>query len=208
MKINRKYIAILSIAVASVLTVSIIFFFTDASDRSGQHHRLNDNMNGQALVQVGSTYITHTHLTAYKNSLAHSTAPLPDDATLLKEMATQELMLQLANEQGVAASLEDGIERAKELRKTLETQPRQVQEQHLRIVDTMGISEDQYWEDYSPPEYRDMLSIERLVNKLTTDIKSTQPDVITSTQQLKDKLLNTALNEQRIIVLDPDIQLR
>lgn len=208
MKINRKYIAILSIAVASVLTVSIIFFFTDASNRSGQHHRLNDNMNGQALVQVGSTYITHTHLTAYKNSLAHSTAPLPDDATLLKEMATQELMLQLANEQGVAASLEDGIERAKELRKTLETQPRQVQEQQLRILDTMGISEDQYWEDYSPPEYRDMLSIERLVNKLTTDIKSTQPDVITSTQQLKDKLLNTALNEQRIIVLDPNIQLR
>ncbi|MCT1399755.1 hypothetical protein M4D81_12050 [Paenibacillus sp. p3-SID867] len=208
MKINRKYIAILSIAVASVLTVSIILFFTDASNRSGQHHRLNDNMNGQALVQVGSTYITHTHLTAYKNSLAHSTAPLPDEATLLKEMATKELMLQLAYEQGVAASLEDGIQRAKELRKTLETQPRQVQEQHLRILDTMGISEDQYWEDYSPPEYRDMLSIERLVNKLTTDIKSTQPDVITSTQQLKDKLLNTALNEQRIIVLDPDIQLR
>ncbi|MBU5347615.1 hypothetical protein [Paenibacillus lautus] len=208
MKINRKFIAILSIAVASVLTVSIILFFTDASNRSGQHHRMNDNMNGQALVQVGSTYITHTHLTAYKNNLAHSTAPLPDDATLLKEMATKELMLQLANEQGVAASLEDGIQRAKELRKTLETQPRQVQEQHLRILDTMGISEDQYWEDYSPPEYRDMLSIERLVNKLTTDIKSTQPDVITSTQQLKDDLLNTALDEQRIIVLDPDIQLR
>lgn len=208
MKINRKFIAILSIAVASVLTVSIILFFTDASDRSGQHHRMNDNMNGQALVQVGSTYITHTHLTAYKNNLANSTAPLPDDATLLKEMATKELMLQLANEQGVAASLEDGIQRAKELRKTLETQPRQVQEQHLRILDTMGISEDQYWEDYSPPEYRDMLSIERLVNKLTTDIKSTQPDVITSTQQLKDELLNTALDEQRIIVLDPDIQLR
>lgn len=208
MKINRKFIAILSIAVASVLTVSIILFFTDASNRSGQHHRMNDNMNGQALVQVGSTYITHTHLTAYKNNLAHSTAPLPDDATLLKEMATKELMLQLANEQGVAASLEDGILRAKELRKTLETQPRQVQEQHLRILDTMGISEDQYWEDYSPPEYRDMLSIERLVNKLTTDIKSTQPDVITSTQQLKDKLLNTALDEQRIIVLDPDIQLK
>ncbi|MGC6584211.1 hypothetical protein [Paenibacillus sp. FSL W7-1332] len=208
MKINRKFIAILSIAVASVLTVSIILFFTDASNRSGQHHRMNDNMNGQALVQVGSTYITHTHLTAYKNNLAHSTAPLPDDATLLKEMATKELMLQLANEQGVAASLEDGIQRAKELRKTLETQPRQVQEQHLRILDTMGISEDQYWEDYSSPEYRDMLSIERLVNKLTTDIKSTQPDVITSTQQLKDKLLNTALDEQRIIVLDPDIQLR
>ncbi|WP_339295467.1 hypothetical protein MKY82_03085 [Paenibacillus sp. FSL W7-1279] len=208
MKINRKFIAILSIAVASVLTVSIILFFTDASNRSGQHHRMNDNMNGQALVQVGSTFITHTHLTAYKNNLAHSTAPLPDDATLLKEMATKELMLQLANEQGVAANLEDGIQRAKELRKTLETQPRQVQEQHLRILDTMGISEDQYWEDYSPPEYRDMLSIERLVNKLTTDIKSTQPDVITSTQQLKDELLNTALDEQRIIVLDPDIQLR
>lgn len=208
MKINRKYIAILSIAVASVLTVSIILFFTDASDRFGQNHRMNDNMNGQALVQVGSTYITHTHLTAYKSNLAHSTAPLPDDAALLKEMATKELMLQLANEQGVAASLEDGIQRAEELRKTLETQPRQVQEQHLRILDTMGISEDQYWEDYSPPKYRDMLSIERLVNKLTTDIKSTQPDVITSTQQLKNELLNTALDEQRIIVLDPDIQLK
>lgn len=204
MKINRKYIAILSIVVASVLTVSIILFFTDASDRSGQHHR----MNGQMLVQVGSTCITDTHLTAYKNNLAHSASPLPDDSTLLKEMATKELMLQLANEQGVAASLEDGIQRAKELRKTLETQPRQVKEQHLRILDMMGISEDQYWEDYSPPEYRDMLSIERLVNKLTTDIKSTQPDVITSTQQLKDELINTALDDQRIIVLDPDIQLR
>ncbi|WP_251036138.1 hypothetical protein [Paenibacillus sp. ISL-20] len=61
-------------------------------------------------------------------------------------MATKELMLQLADEQGVAASLEDGIQRAKVLRKTLQTQPQQVQEQHLRILDTMGISEDQYWE--------------------------------------------------------------
>lgn len=208
MKINRKYITILSIAVASVLTVSIILFFTDASNRSGRNHRMNDNMNGQALIQVGSTYITHTNLTTYKNNLAHSTAPLPDDSVLLKEMATKELMIQLADEQGVAASLDDGIQRAKELRKTLQTQPQQVQEQHTRILDTMGISEDQYWEDYSPPEYRDMLSIERLVNKLTTDIKTNQPEVITSTQQLKDDLLHTALNEQRIIVLDPDIQLR
>ncbi|WP_251036137.1 hypothetical protein [Paenibacillus sp. ISL-20] len=83
MKINRKYITILSIAVASVLTVSIILFFTDASDRSGQNHGMNDNMNGQALIQVGSTYITHTNLTTYKNNLAHSTAPLPDDSALL-----------------------------------------------------------------------------------------------------------------------------
>lgn len=208
MKINRKYITILSIAVASVLTVSIIIFFTDASNRSGRNHRMNDNMNGQALIQVGSTYITHTHLTTYKNNLVHSTAPLPDDSVLLIEMATKELMIQLADEQGVAASLDDGIQRAKELRKTLQTQPQQVQEQHTRILDTMGISEDQYWEDYSPPEYRDMLSIERLVNKLTTDIKTNQPEVITSTQQLKDDLLHTALNEQRIIVLDPSIQLR
>lgn len=154
MKINRKYITILSIAVASVLTVSIILFFTDASDRSGRNHGMNDNLNGQSLIQVGSTYITHTNLTTYKNNLAHSTAPLPDDSALLKEMATKELMLQLADEQGVAASLEDGIQRAKEL------------------------------------------------------LKTNQPDAITSTQQLKDELLNTALNEQRIIVLNPDIQLR
>jgi len=87
-------------------------------------------MNGQALIQVGSTYITHTHLTTYKNNLTtHSTAPLSNDSALLKEMATKELMLQLADEQGVAASL-------------------------------------------------------------------------------KDDLLHTALNEQRIIVLDPSIQLR
>ncbi|WP_258394584.1 hypothetical protein [Paenibacillus sp. MDMC362] len=80
MKINLKFIAILSIAVASVLTVSIILFFTDASNRSGQHHRMNDNMNGQALVQVGPTSITHTHLTAYKNNLA--IAPSPSLMTL------------------------------------------------------------------------------------------------------------------------------
>lgn len=208
MKINRKYITILSIAVASVLTVSIILFFTDASDRSGRNHGMNDNMNGQALIQVGSTYITHTHLTTYKNNLAHSTAPLPDDSALLKEMATKELMLQLADEQGVAASLEDGIQRAKELRKTLQTQPQQVQEQHTRILDTMGISEDQYWEDYSPPEYRDMLSIERFMNKRTTEMKTNQPDVMTSTKQLKEDLLKKALDEQRIIIFDPDIQWR
>ncbi|MGG4340853.1 hypothetical protein [Paenibacillus lautus] len=208
MKINRKYITILSIAVASVLTVSIILFFTDASDRSGRNHGMNDNMNGQALIQVGFTYIAHTHLTTYKNNLAHSTAPLPDDSALLKEMATKELMLQLADEQGVAASLEDGIQRAKELRKTLQTQPQQVQEQHTRILDTMGISEDQYWEDYSPPEYRDMLSIERFMNKRTTEMKTNQPDVMTSTKQLKEDLLKKALDEQRIIIFDPDIQWR
>ncbi|MCM3261179.1 hypothetical protein M3664_25665 [Paenibacillus lautus] len=123
-------------------------------------------------------------------------------------MAAKELMLQLADEEGVAASLEDGAQRARQLRETLESQPRQVQEQHLRMLDAMGVSEDQYWEDYSPPEYRDMLSIERFMNKLTTEMKTNQPDVITSTTQLKEYLLKRAVDEQRIVVLDPDIQWR
>lgn len=110
MKLNRKFIAILSIAVASVLTISTILYFTDASHRSGGKHSMNDSLNGQALIQVGATYITHTHLTAYKDNLAKSDAPLPDDSTLLKEMAAKELMLQLADEEGVAASLEEGPE--------------------------------------------------------------------------------------------------
>ncbi|WP_339192929.1 hypothetical protein [Paenibacillus sp. FSL W8-1287] len=189
MKLNRKFITILSVAVASVLTISTILCFTDASDHSGQKHRMREDLNGQALIQVGSTYITRTDLSAYKNNLTQSDTPLPDDSTLLKEMATKELMLQLADDEGVAASLQDGVKRARQLRKTLESQPRQVQEQHLRMLDTMGISEDQYWEDYSPPEYRDMLSIERLVNKLTTEMETNQPDTITSKEQLKADLL-------------------
>lgn len=208
MKLNRKFIAILSIAVASVLTISTILYFTNASDRSGGKHRMNDGLDGQALIQVGATYITRTHLTAYKDNLAKSDAPLPDDSTLLKEMAAKELMLQLADEEGVAASLEDGVQRARQLRETLESQPRQVQEQHLRMLDAMGISEDQYWEDYSPPEYRDMLSIERFMNKRTTEMKTNQPDLITSTKQLKEDLLKKAVDEQRIVVLDPDIHWR
>ncbi|MFE9275502.1 hypothetical protein ACQKLN_01425 [Paenibacillus glucanolyticus] len=208
MKLNRKFITILSVAVASVLTISTILCFTDASDRSGQKHRMREDLNGQTLIQVDSTYITRTDLSAYKNNLTQSDTPLPDDSTLLREMATKELMLQLADDEGVAASLQDGVKRARQLRKTLESQPRQVQEQHLRMLDTMGISEDQYWEDYSPPEYRDMLSIERLVNKLTTEMKTNQPDTITSKEQLKADLLTMALDEQRIVVFDPDIQLR
>lgn len=117
-------------------------------------------------------------------------------------------MLQLADEEGVAASLEDGAQRARQLQETLERQPRQVQEQHLRMLNAMGISEDQYWEDYSPPEYRDMLSIERFMNKRTTEMKTNHPDVITSTKQLKEDLLKKAVDEQRIVLLDPDIQWR
>ncbi|WP_256719661.1 hypothetical protein [Paenibacillus glucanolyticus] len=118
------------------------------------------------------------------------------------------MMLQLADDEGVAASLQDGVKRARQLRKTLESQPQQVQEQHLRMLDTMGISEDQYWEDYSPPQYRDMLSIERLVNKLMTEMKTNQPDTIISKEKLKAHLLTMALDEQRIVIFDPDIQLR
>jgi len=208
MKLNRKFIAILSIAIASVLTISTILYFTDASDRSGGKHRMNDSLDGQALIQVGATYITRTHLTAYKVNLTKSDTPLSDDSTLLKEMAAKELMLQLADEEGVAASLEDGAQRARQLREKLESQPGQVQEQHMRMLDAMGISEDQYWEDYSPPEYRDMLSIERFINKLTTEMKTNQPDVITSAKQLKEDLLKRAVDEQRIVVLDPNIQWR
>ncbi|MGG3309889.1 hypothetical protein ABER23_20975 [Paenibacillus lautus] len=51
MKINRKYITILSIAVASVLTVSIILFFTDASNRSGRNHRMNDEQGVAASLE-------------------------------------------------------------------------------------------------------------------------------------------------------------
>lgn len=75
MKLNRKFIAILSIAIASVLTISTILYFTDASDRSGGKHRMNDSLNGQALIQVGATYITRTHLTAYKDNLTKSAPP-------------------------------------------------------------------------------------------------------------------------------------
>ncbi|WP_256719660.1 hypothetical protein [Paenibacillus glucanolyticus] len=62
MKLNRKFITILGIAVASVLTISTILYFTDASDRSGQKHRMHEDLNGQALIQIGSTYITRTNI--------------------------------------------------------------------------------------------------------------------------------------------------
>lgn len=209
MKLNRKYIRMLVIVTASVLGASILLFLIDRPASTRQTRPMHDNIHGQqALLQVGPTYITHTNLTTYKNNLTRSSLPLPDDSTLLKEMATKELMLQMADEQGVAATLEDGIQKAKQLRKTLETQPQQVKEQHLEILMEMGISEDQYWEEYAPAEYRDMLSLERLMDKLTADLKTSEPNVITSVKQLKQELLETALEERSIIVFDPDIQLR
>lgn len=41
-----------------------------------------------------------------------------------------------------------------------------------------------------------MLSIERFMNKRTTEMKTNQPDVITSTKQLKEDLLKKAVDEQ------------
>lgn len=207
MKIQRKSMMLLGIAAACVLIVSLILHFGDRSNPAElRGHEAAENASGRPLVQIGSLYITEADLARYKEHMQFTSETPADDTTLVKELAIDQLMLHLADEQGLTATREEGIREAERMRKTLQEQPAEVQAQHAAFIDELKVSEEAYWEDYAAPFYQEQLSKAKLVSALVAKQKEDGRDVIATGQALRNELLEAALKDGTVKVLDPDMQ--
>lgn len=207
MKLQRTSMMLLGIAAACVLIVSLILYFGDRPNPAELRGRETvDTASGRPLVQIGPVYITEADLTRYKEHLQLTSATPADDPTLVKELVIDQLMLHLADEQGLTATREEGIREAERMRKTLQEQPAEVQKQHAAFIDELKVSEETYWEDYAAPVYQEQLSREKLVSSLVAKQKEDGRDVVATGHALRNELLEAALKDGTVKVLDPDMQ--
>lgn len=117
------------------------------------------------IAQVGEKTITNHDVSKYQIYNSISGEHLSEDE-VLDRLVKEELYLQLAYEKGVAASLEEGRKMAHTNRQILYSQDPKTIEIHHKLLDLMGITEDDYWNELSPVEYQKFISMENLMNLL------------------------------------------
>lgn len=135
----------------------------------------NKAFEKEIIVQVGNEFITKRTLEdfrAYKElekQLSNNPSISLKDNDLLEELITEKLLLQKAKEEKVEASLEDGKKEAARLRELLAKQPQEARDMQARVIESTGLSEEAYWNEYAPKQYQDQLTVTNLVNKLIRD---------------------------------------
>lgn len=168
---------------------------------------VNTGSRGKALVQVGTHSITDIQLLKYKENSSNSPATLTD-SEILKHMIKEELFLQLADKEGVSASLEEGKQEAIRMRELLSEQPQEVQDTHKKLITTLGVTEEKYWEKIAPPEYQKLLSKQNLAAKIQEDIQSAQKDtsnVPPSLNEFKEQLYQSSITNGTVQIMDKDV---
>lgn len=224
MKKNKKFSFVLSLTITGILTVGAVSVFandplTSQVKTIQKETNVNNNAEHKILLQVGSEKITNTELANYKAYKSIESNPTLDDQQLLEEMATEKLYLLLAEKQGVAATLADGKKEAEKNRGILEQQPQEVQDTQKKLIESMGMSEDQYWNKYAPAEYQKILSEQNLTQQLIRENKininqdsiSTSQKSLNVAQELKEykhELFESALSNNEIKVVDSSISFK
>ncbi|WP_106767336.1 hypothetical protein [Paenibacillus faecalis] len=196
MKKYKKMLLALGILLTGALTVGVI---------SSSATKTEDKV----LVQVGSDEITNVELLTFKKMNSFSSTDL-SDSEIVEYMVKEKLVLQLAKQVGVSATLEEGKMEAQKHREILDQQPKEVQDTHKKIVKAMGITEEEYWEDYTPSQYQDLLSMQNLFDKMQTDKDLAQKyaiDAIPSANQVLEQLYKMSLSNGTVKVKDDAIRL-
>ncbi|NMO98119.1 hypothetical protein [Paenibacillus lemnae] len=191
MRINKKIVIAVIVAIGA-LTVGMISTNT----------KMNNNAVKEVLVQVGSSEITNSQFLNYKeqNSITPSTLT---DSEILKHMVREELFLQLAQREGVSATLEEGRQEAKKYREILSQQPKEVQDTHKKLMKADGVTEEEHWEKLAPPRYQNVLSKQNLADKLLKEAASAQQnaddfDAVLYLKQFKEDLLKAAISDGKV----------
>ncbi|TKI57492.1 hypothetical protein E8L90_19655 [Brevibacillus antibioticus] len=127
------------------------------------------------FAQVENEDITNKEFQIYKaymnaNQKLNNIDEKLSDTDLLKDLVIDKLLVQEAEKQGVAVSLEKAKEHSQEMRKTLEsTTDEKAKEFQKNVINVTDLSEDEYWESHAPEAYRNQLSIQNLIEKLVQD---------------------------------------
>ncbi|MFD2118083.1 hypothetical protein ACFSTH_01680 [Paenibacillus yanchengensis] len=179
---KRKVAIISTIVLLGALTVSISIYANDflVSKTSEKPNAVTaiDQQHSEVLAQVGDVAITkHDVLKfkAYQQLQIASQASNSDvneslsEEFLLEYLIKEELFLQLATERSVDATIEEGIKLAAENKQILQSQPQQIMDIHNKLIEAMEVTEEQYWNEIAPSEYRKIISIQNLTQLLVED---------------------------------------
>ncbi|MNL00880.1 hypothetical protein D3C87_1213270 [compost metagenome] len=216
MKFNKKVVLTLTLALTGAISLGAVSSFaidpiTNNVQSIEKSVEINNKMQPKNLVQVGNEFITNIELSNYK--VYNSVGPnnLLDDVEILKQMAREKLYLQLAKEKKLEATLEEGRAEAKKNRELLNRQTTEIQNIQKKFIDSMGLSEDQYWNDFAPAEYQKILTSKNLTKNLIEDqiIKADQYNNEFGKQldQFKQKLYLSSLKNKTLKALDSSIHL-
>jgi len=131
-----------------------------------------DSMPDKIKVRVRDAVLTTRQFERYK-AFRQSEAELksetpPTDEMLLEEWITEELLYQQAMKENVGVSLDEAMKEVQKAKAFLESLPpdSEIRRFHRQVLEAMGVSEEQYWNEIMPSEYRKMMSISRLYDEL------------------------------------------
>lgn len=219
MKKNKKMMVVLGIVLTGALTVGVISSFANDSLTSQLNKiKVNTEINNQGveeevLVKVGSNKITNIEFLNYKEYNSISPSKLTD-SEILEHMIKEELFLQLAEKEGVSATLEEGRQETQKNREILREQPKEVQDTHKKFMDASGFTEEEYWEKIAPPMYQDMLSKQNIADKILKGEASSQKDtsvddkdVVLNLKEFKQQLFEKSLSDGTVKVVANNISL-
>lgn len=154
-----------TLIIAGVLTAGAVSFAEDPLSTTSKNImetvQTNNQLVSHAIVDVDGEKITNVDLLNYKAYKSIENTQVSDQE-LLENMITEKLYLQLAKEKNVYATLEDGKKMAEENRQILDSQPKEVKETQQKMIEMMGLTEDQYWNDFAPVEYQKIISAQNL----------------------------------------------
>lgn len=202
---NKKLIFSVLIISTIVISSTGIMIANDPFHNIKLKIEENNRLTEASIAEVGGVIITNTDIENYKAFASANTNAVMTDSDILKELIIEELLLQKAKQENVYVSIEDGIEEANKLRDLLKQQPPLIQETHDRLMETMGVSEVEYWNNIAPKEYQKILSIQNLLDLIIIEKQtdSSNPNLINQlVKDYRESLYQTALENNTLTIGD------
>lgn len=185
MKANKKLLYSLIVVVLVMITGGIVYAasISDKGKEIGQEvAEINKNGSEDMIATVNGTGISQKSFNSYKIMLNQNHQY--SDKEILDKMIERIVLFNKALSGGFEASDEEVVDTVAEVKSVFV----QDEEQYKFLkdyLDGMGVSEDQYWGEIVPEEYKQVLSVNKLYDSLRNEfIKNYN---LTDSKEIKSK---------------------
>lgn len=146
--------------------------------------------NVPAAAQVGDSIITIKDIEVYKKIKDDSLS----DKQVVDMLVEKNILYQEAVNESIDISLQDAKEYAQEQRKIIETTGGEESKKVIdELIQKIGVSYDEYWENYAPRGYMRTLSETNMKKRLNDDIRE---DLLKESPGLSGDEMVKAINEK------------
>lgn len=185
MKASKKFLYS-AIVVVLVMIASGVVYATSISDKGkeiGQEEAENNKNDSESIIAiVNGTEISQKSFNSYKIMLNQNHKY--SDKEILDKMIERIVLFNKALSGGFEATDEEVVDTVAEVKSVFV----QDEEQYKFLkdyLDGMGVSEDQYWGEIVPEEYKQVLSVNKLYDSLRNEfIKNNN---LTDSKEIKSK---------------------